>query len=162
MMKTASGQVPPRKETKMKKDVAKNKHSSKTKCVAGEDCAPLTGYPLVMDYDPNLTNSGRMATQTVRLTFGTWKYRTERTLTVGGNCTGLDVIKAAVGRAYEALEYHTYKGKDYSRITLADADGNELECEDEDWKGEGWLADMLIGAEITDIVPDEENDNILS
>lgn len=120
---------------------------------AGGRCAPASGSPLVMDYDPNLTNSGRMAKQTVLLTFGMWKYRAERTVTVGGNCTGLDVIKAAVGSAYEDLEYDTYKGKEYARITLTDAEGSEIECVDEDWKCEDWLADMLISAEITAIVP---------
>ncbi|WP_244582464.1 DUF5406 family protein, partial [Escherichia coli] len=31
--------------------------------------------PQIMNYDPNLTSCGRMAKQTVRLTFGLWEYR---------------------------------------------------------------------------------------
>nr|MCD4237043.1 DUF5406 domain-containing protein [Escherichia coli] len=52
--------------------------------------------PQIMNYDPNLTSCGRMAKQTVRLTFGLWEYRETFEVTVGGNLTGLDVISCAI------------------------------------------------------------------
>lgn len=109
-----------------------------------------------MDYDPNLTNSGQMAKQRVRLTFAQWKYRTTREVVIGGNCTGLSVIDSAVETVLEDLEYTEYEGREYSRITLEDGDGNTLEYEDEDCRCDDWLKDMLIAAEIVEIVPADE------
>lgn len=122
------------------------------------DPLPLaTGLPSVMDYDPNLTSSGRMAKQIVKLVFGLWKYRTERSVTVGGNCTGLHVIGSAVSSVYNDLKSIKYNGKHYARITLTNSEGDELECEDEDYRCHDWLSDMLVGAEIVAIAPGEVN-----
>lgn len=110
----------------------------------------------IMNYDPNLTNSGRMADQTVKLTFALWEYRVEMTAVVGGNCTGLDIIRAAVSNAYDKLPTH---GPDeIATITLTNAAGDTMESEDDDDKQEDWLADMLIAAEITAIVPQPTED----
>jgi len=112
----------------------------------------------IMDYDPNLTNSGRMATQTVTLTFGQWEYRKEITVDVGGNCTGLEVIDCAVGRAYDKLPRKGVylSDDDYAYITMDNEDGTEsLETEDEDGRHEDWLKDMLVEAKIIDIKPSE-------
>jgi hypothetical protein len=114
-----------------------------------------------MNYDPNLTCSGRMAKQAVRLTFGLWRYRAEMQVEVGGNCTGLIVIDCAVGIAYGQLEQRSIRLSDdtYAVIQMADpsAPDSTLECGEDDGgdrlRGEGWLKDMLIGAEITSITP---------
>lgn len=103
----------------------------------------------IMDYDPNLTNSGKRAKQTVRLTFGQWDYRATREVVVGGNCTGRSVIDSAVWRAYEELE-----GDRSPRIELTRANGDTLLCTDDEDRGEDWLSDMLVAAEIIAIVPD--------
>lgn len=111
----------------------------------------------LMDYDPNLTNSGRMAKQTVKLTFGIWEYRKEMEVVVGGNCTGLTVIESAVERAYEQLErLGTYLSDEtYAVIYLDNSDGTQqMECADDEDYQEEWLKDMLIKAEIVDIQPD--------
>ncbi|MCF6758284.1 DUF5406 domain-containing protein [Pseudomonas balearica] len=120
----------------------------------------------VMDYDPNLTCSGRMAKQTVRLTFGMWHYRQVIEVEVGGNCTGLTVIDCAVGNAYDTLEQHAIYGSDetYAVIDMPDPSNPEevLECADDDMqRREEWLKDMLIAAEIVAIRPDvkEESHN---
>ena len=118
--------------------------------------------PAVMNYDPNVTCSGSMAKQTVKLIFGKWHYRTERTVKVGGNCTGLTVISFAVRQVYDSLEYTEYKGKEYAKITMTDADNTtDFESEDEEYGCEDWLSDMLISAEIIDITSDadDEEDN---
>lgn len=115
----------------------------------------------VMNYDPNLTSSGNMATQKVRLTFGYWQYRAEIEVSVGGNCTGLAVIDCAVGNAYDTLQQHSMCGTDdtYAVIIMVDpaAPDSELECSEDDgsdrFRGEDWLKDLLIGAKITSIAP---------
>ena len=111
-----------------------------------------------MNYDPNLTSSGNMADQKVKLTFAQWEYRVEMTATVGGNCTGLTVIRSAVGSAFDTLPYRTDGPHEITSIVMTNAAGDTLECEDEDERGEDWLADMLIGAEIVSIVAQDEAD----
>lgn len=110
----------------------------------------MEDQPQVMNYDPNLCNSGNMAKQRVRLTFGLWEYRKVIEIEQGGNCKGLTVIEAAVENVYAELE-----GGDTPRIELVSADGSTLECEDDEDRGEDWLQDMLIAAEIVSIQPDE-------
>lgn len=111
----------------------------------------------IMNYDPNLTNSGRMADQTVKLTFALWEYRVEMEAIVGGNCTGLDVIRTAVSNAYDKLPT---RGPDEIASIVLTKPGTEdtMESADEDDKQEDWLADMLIKAEIVSIVPQKEED----
>ncbi|WP_313240407.1 DUF5406 family protein [Stutzerimonas kunmingensis] len=106
----------------------------------------------VMDYDPNLTNSGRMAKQTVRLTFAQWKYRAVVEQMVGGNCTGLTVIDCAVENAWEALPENAH-GAPYLVMEAQDGSGDTLYCADDEEHGEDWLKDMLISAEIVSICP---------
>ena len=100
-----------------------------------------------MNYDPNMTNSGRMAKQTVKLTFQQWEYKAEMIKVVGGNCTGMTVIDCAVGNAYENLP----DDRGYPYIVMTDADGNTLQCDDYEERGDDWLKDMLVRAEITAI-----------
>lgn len=113
----------------------------------------------IMNYDPNLTCSGNMATQQVRLTFGYWKYRAEIEVSVGGNCTGLTVIECAVTNAYNTLPQRGIHRTDKTCAVIVMVDPAEsdstLECSEGDGldslRGEEWLKDMLIGAEITSI-----------
>ena len=105
-----------------------------------------------MNYGPNLVYCGRMATQTVRLTFGIWEHRKIMDVTVGGNCRGLDVIKAAVENAYELLPAAPHASESKT-ITLTDASGEDLECVEDEGD---WLKNMLIAAEIIDIRPSKE------
>lgn len=111
----------------------------------------------VMNYDPNLVLCGRMAKQVVRLTFGLWEYRTVIEVTVGGNCTGQTVIACAAGIAYETLEQMGIYGSDhtYATIQMTHPDtGEVMESDDDEDRGEEWLRDMLIAAEIVSIRPD--------
>ncbi|MGE4335342.1 MAG: DUF5406 family protein [Pigmentiphaga sp.] len=107
-----------------------------------------------MNYDPNMTNSGRMAKQTVRLTFGMWEYRKTVETEVGGNCTGLTVIDCAVSNAYEELPENRYGTAYLVMESLADPE-DTLQCEDDEDQREDWLKDMLVGAEIIAIRPDK-------
>lgn len=106
------------------------------------------GLAHTMDYDPNMLTCGRMAKQVVKLTFADWKYRAEMTVTMGGNCRGLDIIRYAVEKAFEEL----LDDADLATLVMTDAEGNTL-TDDEGEDGE-WLMDKLIKAEIVSITPD--------
>lgn len=107
----------------------------------------------VMNYDPNLVNSGKCATQRVKLVFGQWEYRAELFVNVGGNCRGLSVIDTAVDMAYEGLP----GTEALAHIILTRADGETLHCEDDEGNGVDWLEDMLISAEIVSIEPEKQD-----
>lgn len=106
----------------------------------------------MMNYDQNLVLCGRMARQTVRLTFGMWEYRKEEEVVVEGNCLGLEVIDSAVEAVYERLPEDRYGVK---TLDMKNSEGALLQCCDEDGREEYWLKDMLIKAEIVKIAEDE-------
>ncbi|EOP1507691.1 hypothetical protein BvCmsHHP056_03586 [Escherichia coli] len=119
-------------------------NSIETQCISSE----------VMNYDPNLTLCGRMAKQTIRLTFGLWKYRETFEVTVGGNLTGLDVISCAIESLYATLPYEEVEDERTGETDImATINIGELTCQDEDLSGELWLAGMFISAEIISIEP---------
>ena len=89
-----------------------------------------------------------MATQTVELTFQTWEYSVTKTTTVGGNCTGLSVIEAAIGNIEDEL------GGDDGELILTNAAGEELASE----LWENKLEDMLVCARIVAIEPTLEDE----
>lgn len=101
-----------------------------------------------MNYDPNLTECGRMATQTVELTFQQWKYTATLTTTVRGNCTGLSVIESAIDHIEDDLGY------DEGEIILTNKAGDTIGCE----LWENKLVDMLVCARIVAIEPTPEDD----
>ena len=103
-----------------------------------------------MNYDPNMTNSGRMAKQTVNLVFQQWDYTAEIEQVVGGNCTGLSVIDCAVCNAYECLD----ADRNTPFILMTNPGGEVLHCGDDEDRGEDWLKDMLVRAEIVSIETD--------
>lgn len=110
----------------------------------------------LMNYDPNMTLSGRHAKQLVSLKFGVWDYRWTIEVEILGNCLGFDVIDAAIGRAYAELPSAEYSSK-VARLVLTRPNGDDLYCDDEEQDGEEWLRSMLIGAEITSIEPDAQD-----
>jgi hypothetical protein len=110
----------------------------------------------ILNYDTDLTCSGRMAKQSVRLTFGLWWYRAVLDVEVEGNCTGIVVINCAVDTAYSQLEQRSIRMSDQTYAvlnmpSLKDPD-DILESSEDDGgdrlRGEGWLKDLLISAEI--------------
>ncbi|MDR2597252.1 MAG: DUF5406 domain-containing protein [Treponema sp.] len=105
-----------------------------------------------MNYDPNLVFCGRMATQTVQLTFGLWEYRKAIVVTVGGNCRGLSVIEAAVENVYNQLSNAPH-ASEAKTMTLVNKKGEEMETTEDE---EDWLKNMLIKAEIIAIRPSKE------
>ena len=107
-----------------------------------------------MNYDPNIVDCGRLANKTVRLTFGTWDYRAEMEVVVGGNTSGLSVIDTAVLGAYECLPSGRYDGA--KEIIMKNDAGEELLCCDDEDEEEDWLKRMLVKAEIIAIEEDKK------
>lgn len=99
----------------------------------------------MLNFDPNMNLNGRFAVKTIRLTFGSWDYRKTVDVDVGGNCSGLINIEAAVDVAFD----QHFKGQ----IVLERANGDTLECDDEEEREGAWLADMLVSAEIVALQP---------
>lgn len=110
---------------------------------------------LTMNYNPNLVNCGRMARQTIRLTFGMWDYRAEKETTVGGNCLGLEVIETAVENVYDRLPEDSH-GYEVKEIILKNNAGDELICRDDEDRADDWLKEMLVKAEIVAIEEDKK------
>lgn len=111
-----------------------------------------------MNYDPNLTSCGHYARQTVRLTFGQWDYRKTFEVQVGGNCNGLSVIESALDQVLEGLPTALHDDELSVLILerIRDGEVDELVCEDEQFRYDYWLKQMLIAAEIVAIVPSQE------
>ncbi|EOV0291749.1 DUF5406 family protein [Salmonella enterica] len=110
---------------------------------------------VLTDFDPNMVACGRAVKQTVRLTFGCWRYRGTFEVEVRGNITGLDAIRYAVELLYESLPSVVVTDDDLEcdmKMATIELDG--ITCDDDDLRGEEWLADMLVSAEIIRYEPD--------
>lgn len=110
---------------------------------------------VLTDFDPNMVACGRAVKQTVRLTFGCWRYRGTFEVEVRGNITGLDAIRFAVELLYESLPSVVVTDDDLEcdmKMATIELDG--ITCDDDDLRGEEWLADMLVSAEIIRYEPD--------
>lgn len=103
-----------------------------------------------MNYDTNKVREGRMAVQTVELTFRLWEYSTKFILSVSGNCLGLDVIDTAVDKVFETLESHP-DDSEVAVLYLKNDQGKTLECVDLDVRCEEWLKEMMVSASIISI-----------
>ena len=101
-----------------------------------------------MNYDPNLCYCGRMTEQKVVVTLGIWTYRKQVTVSVFGNCRGVDIMEAALDQLYELYP---------DGITLEDPKtGEELEVDEISEDSEEWLHPLFIGAEIISIQPEKK------
>lgn len=110
---------------------------------------------VLTDFDPNMVACGRAVKQTVRLTFGCWRYRGTFEVEVRGNITGLDAIRYAVELLYESLPSVVVTEDDLEcDMEMATIELDGITCDDDDLRGEEWLADMLVSAEIIRYEPD--------
>lgn len=104
------------------------------------------------NYDPNIA----WAKQLVRVTLMQWDYRATVETVVGGNCQGFEIFECAIGNAYDGLPTRKYDGDEYPHVVLTRADGDTLECEDEELTGEDWLKRMVVGIEIIGQEPESK------
>jgi len=116
----------------------------------------------VLNYDPNL----RWNTQTIKITLGTWDYRAERAVQVGGNCFGFSVLEAAFESLFEQIREENSvpddcendeicEENDFSILMHREHDGADLLCEPDQDDCEEWLKQLVIGMEIVDIQKDK-------
>ncbi|HGG6756621.1 TPA: DUF5406 family protein [Salmonella enterica subsp. enterica serovar Java] len=111
---------------------------------------------VLTDFDPNMVVCGGGVKQTVRLTFGCWRYRGTFEVEVRGNVTGLEAIRCAVESLYESLPSVVVTDDDdrECNMEMATIELDGIICDDDDLRGEKWLADMLVSAEIIRYEPD--------
>lgn len=100
--------------------------------------------------DPNLAYSWSRAKYTIRLMFGCWDYRLVKVVEIKTNMRGFDVAEAAVATMMEELWGDSDR---CPSISLYNIDGDILECDDDEDKGEEWLKELLIGYEIISMEP---------
>ena len=104
----------------------------------------------MLNLDPNMNFSGNTAVKTIRLVFGAWDYRAVRNVTVGGNCSGLTNIEAAIESLFDDL----YDERpSLPQLVMERENGEKLICEDDENREEDWLKDMLVSAEIVAATP---------
>lgn len=111
---------------------------------------------VLTDFDPNMVACGRVVKQTVRLTFGCWRYRGTFEVEVRGNVTGLEAIRCAVDILYDSLPSVAVTDDDDQAcdMEMATIELGGITCNDDELRGEEWLADMLVSAEIIRREPD--------
>lgn len=96
----------------------------------------------IQEYDPNVN----WGVHTIEVTFMRWGHSVTRTSETVGNCKGMHLLEGAIGSIYDALPEVDYGIK---CITLVNADGETLTCEDDEKKGEDWLAEMAVCSKFT-------------
>jgi hypothetical protein len=115
--------------------------------------------PSRTNFDPNLGRG--FAKKTVRVTLGAWDYRRVIDVEMCGNTFGLDVIESSCRAVWEDLPtlLDPFTGEDsgVARLTMTrpaeDGDGEDtLTIDDDDERGDEWIADMVVSAEIVSIV----------
>jgi hypothetical protein len=119
--------------------------------------------PNRLNYDPNFAHS--MAKKTVRVTLGAWDYRRVIDVEISGNTFGLDVIEAACRAIWEDLptltDPFTDEDSGVARLVMTrpaeggEGDPDTLTIDDEDERGDEWIADMVVAAEVIAIVPED-------
>ncbi len=110
----------------------------------------MTANSAVQHITDNDPNQG-MARKKLSMTFMCWGYSLTVEATVGGNCSGMANLDAALMQIHSKLPEDTW-GTPY--IVLLDKAGDELQCGDEDGRGDDWLMDMLVSASVISIEPD--------
>jgi hypothetical protein len=98
-----------------------------------------------VNYDSNLCSSGRMAQQTIELTFQVGEFTVTKTTTLGGNCLGFAVIESAVENLKSELGDSTLELKHNGDTMLVEL-----------WEFD--LLELLTGARITAIEPEKEKE----
>lgn len=100
----------------------------------------------IEEYSPNIRSSA-LHKQTVELVLMQWWYKAVYQVEIKTNLTGVALLDAAI----ESLYFDEIAPADDDKvasITLSDADGGELICDDDDLREEDWLKEMVISARI--------------
>lgn len=97
-----------------------------------------------MNYDPNFVLCGRMAKQDVEITLQSWTAKAKRVVTIGGNCSGLSVLTAAVSQLEDELGENGH-------VILNKPNGDTLQIDMWDTK----LESIVVGVRIIAIRPEK-------
>lgn len=102
---------------------------------------------MITELDPNI----RWAKKTLRMTFMQWGYKVTHDASVGGNCSAMSNLDAALSNLYDKLPPDSW-GVPY--LVLEDSNGDSLQNGDDERRAEDWLMDMLVSAELVNIEPE--------
>ena len=102
---------------------------------------------MLTEHDPNL-NWGK---KTYRMTFMSWKYQVTHEVTVGGNCLGMENLRAALSSLYEKLPVDQF---DTPYLLMTDGDGVTLQNGDDLGECEDWLESILVSVALIKIEPE--------
>lgn len=98
--------------------------------------------------DPNI----RWRKTKLSLTFMLWDYSKTFEVEANGHAYGLSAIDLAIDTIYDdMLEWTDYGDVEVPQIVLVNPKGEELLVEDDEEKGEDFLKNMLVKAEILSI-----------
>lgn len=77
-----------------------------------------------------------------------WSYEKTYTIKVCGNCHGMDVFEQAISMIHDSL----FENGEPLKIILTNPDGDTLECEDDEDRGELWIKDMIVSMRLLDYI----------
>lgn len=102
---------------------------------------------MITELDPNI----RWGKKTIRMTFMQWGYKAVHEASVGGNCSAMSNLDAALSNVYDTLPPDNW-GVPY--IVMEDGKGDSLQNGDDEGRSEDWLMDMLVSAELISVEPE--------
>lgn len=108
---------------------------------------------MIAEYSPNI----RWGKQHVEVTLMQWGYTKKFTVDVGGNCIGMDVIEGAISLVYDSLPTDP-RDSEMAVTVLTNKDGDTLECQDEEGRGEDWVREMVVSVQIVGWTPPTLNE----
>lgn len=107
---------------------------------------------MIKHYDPNQN----MCDQVVEITLMQWDYKAVFRSTIGGNCMGLSIMESAIEDLYYRLAEEQAIGDDCPvSVTLTNAEGEELICEDDELMEDEWLKKMVVSIQIIERIKQE-------
>lgn len=109
---------------------------------------------MITEYSPNIA----WGKQKVEIVLMQWAYSKKIEVEIGGNCTGLSVLEAAIGRLYDSLLPEGDENDAPAKIVLANEKGDTLECADDEDLGDDWLKNMVVSLQIIAYTPPTINE----
>ncbi len=108
---------------------------------------------IVAEYSPNIA----WGKQHVEVTVKQWAYSATHIVRIGGNCRGFDVMESAVSQVCDLAREGVPEGCP-PRLILKAPNGDTLECDDDDDRGEEWIKDMTVSVQIVGYDPPTLNE----
>lgn len=104
---------------------------------------------MIKEYSPNI----EWGKQKVEIVLMQWGYKGKFAVEVGGNCRGMSVIDCAISILYES--FLPKEGDDDApcRFELKNRKGGKLLCADDEDRGDDYIKNMVVSAQIVGWTP---------